>query len=169
MMDWKEVANAAVLYALALVVMVVLSFVGKALTAWLNARKAAEDADASLSEESDKSIFLSLVEDMIDTAVNACGQVLVAGIKGTEAWTDQAKAQALEMVKDQVTLVLGEDGMAKLSGWLNDAEVWIVNKIEAAVLKNKGKWAGSVLFNEFKEPAEISDAAYEAATYEGTV
>lgn len=205
----KEIVSAAVVYVLLMVLSIVLGVVGKAAKKWLEARAAAEEADKSLSEESESNMFLSKVADIIDDVVNAVGQVLVAGVKGSLAWTDEVKKTAFNTAYTNVEAILGQASMERLAGIVGDTENWLISKIEAAVLKNKGKWSGSAAYNIFKEKmeklitdaeseprdeekednpsvssadsspcteeplaepcTEISDAAYEAATYEGTV
>lgn len=203
----KEIVGYAVVYVLLLVLAVVVGVVGKALNKWLAARAAAEEADKSLSEESEKGLFLSMVQDVIDGVVNAVGQTLVAGVKGTMAWTEEKKKEAFDMAYVGVADILSAADRVKLTAVFDDVEKWLTDSIEAAVLKNKDKWAESSAYNIFREkmekfikevesePAEvdesmghpdpvgepgepgepgvsakeISDAAYEAATYEGAV
>lgn len=200
----KEIVGYAVVYVLLLVLAVVVGVVGKALNKWLAARAAAEEADKSLSEESEKGLFLSMVQDVIDGVVNAVGQTLVAGVKGTMAWTEEKKKEAFDMAYVSVAGILSKADCDKLEAIFDDVSEWLSDSIEAAVLKNKGKWAESSAYNIFREKMEkfikdvesepvevdefmghpdpvgepgepgvsakeISDAAYEAATYEGAV
>lgn len=203
----KEIVGYAVVYVLLLVLAVVVGVVGKALNKWLAARAAAEEADKSLSEESEKGLFLSMVQDVIDGVVNAVGQTLVAGVKGTMAWTEEKKKEAFDMAYVGVADILSAADRVKLTAVFDDVEKWLTDSIEAAVLKNKDKWAESSAYNIFREKLhqlikeveseptevdesmghpdpvgepgepgepgvsakEISDAAYEAATYEGAV
>lgn len=170
----KEIVGSAVAYVLLLVVGIVVSVVGKALNQWLSARAAAEDADKSLSEESEKSMFLSMVQDIIDGVVNAVGQTLVSGVKGTAAWTEEKKEEAFDAALNGVANILSETDLEKLAAIFDDAEEWVISRIEAAVLKNKGKWAESSACEANAEsdpvvPAGISDTANEAATYDDPV
>ena len=84
------------------------------------------------------------------------------------AWTEEKKKEAFDMAYVGVADILSAADRVKLTAVFDDVEKWLTDSIEAAVLKNKDKWAESSAYNIFREKMEkfIKDVESEPAEVE---
>ena len=125
-MDWNTILAEVLKGAASLMTLAV----GIVLTSWLDAKKQKVQADKKSAELAG---VLGKAEDAVNTAVGAVNQTIVSGTKGTDAWTDDKKAEAYETAATTAMNMLGESGAAALEQAVGSVEAWLKAKIEAAV------------------------------------
>lgn len=129
-MDWTTIITEIVKWLVGLAV----SAAGVAATAWLHSRKEIE-----VNKETDEArrALLEEAEKAVQTAVDFVNQTITSGIKGTEAWTDEAQKEAKAKATSAFEMIMGDSGMTLLYATLDNVKEWVNAKIEAAVLQNK--------------------------------
>ena len=104
--------------------------VGIGLTSWLEAKKQKAQTDKKNSE---LVTILGKADDAVNTAVGAVNQTIVSGTKGTDAWTDDKKAEVYKTAAKTALDMIGESGTTALEQVVGSVETWLQAKIEAAV------------------------------------
>ena len=129
-MDWTYIITEIVKWLVGLAA----SAAGVAATAWLRSRKEIE-----INKETDEArrALLEEAEKAVQTAVDFVNQTITSGIKGTEAWTDEAQKDAKAKAASVFEAIMGDSGMALLYATLDNVKEWVNAKIEAAVLQGK--------------------------------
>ena len=129
-MDWTYIITEIVKWLVGLAA----SAAGVAATAWLRSRKEIE-----INKETDEArrALLEEAEKAVKTAVDFVNQTITSGIKGTEAWTDEAQKDAKAKAASVFEAIMGESGMTLLYATLDNVKEWVNAKIEAAVLQGK--------------------------------
>ncbi len=76
--------------------------------------------------------------DVVSSVVKATYQTYVEAIKGTDAWTKDAQAHALQMATDSAKAKLSEEIKTYISENFGDVDLWLKEQIEAKLydLKN---------------------------------
>lgn len=85
--------------------------------------------------------YLELLTSTIEHCVIATNQTYVNELKKQGAFDADAQMKALEMTKNAVLLILGEDIIKYLAELLGDFNTYLNTKIEAEVAKNKKETA----------------------------
>lgn len=129
-MDWTYIITEIVKWLVGLAA----SAAGVAATAWLRSRKEIE-----VNKETDEArrALLEEAEKAVQTAVDFVNQTITSGIKGTEAWTDEAQKDAKAKAASVFETIMGDSGMTLLYATLDNVKEWVNAKIEAAVLQGK--------------------------------
>lgn len=125
-MDWNTILAEVLKGAASLMTLAV----GIGLTSWLDAKKQKVQADKKNGE---LAAVLGKAEDAVNTAVGAVNQTIVSGTKGTDAWTDDKKAEAYETAAKTAMDMIGESGASALEQAVGSVEAWLKAKIEVAV------------------------------------
>lgn len=99
------------------VILPILTYIGTQFSAWAKAKKIDKYTDIL------KNNIVEVVKDVQSTYVEQ--------IKGTEAWTDEAKAEALKLAKDKVIYALTDSAYKTLKTANQDIEEYIGTLIEA--------------------------------------
>ena len=83
--------------------------------------------------------LLSGIVDVIASVVKATYQTYVQAIKGTEAWTQEAKKPALQLAAEAAHAQLSTEAKDYIQANFGDVGAWLQNQIEATLydLKNK--------------------------------
>lgn len=112
-LDYQELISAI----WTVVILPILTYVGTQFNAWAKAKKIDKYTDIL------KSNIVEVVKDVQSTYVDQ--------IKGTEAWTDETKAEALKLAKDKVIYALTDSAYKVLKTANQDIEEYIETLIEA--------------------------------------
>lgn len=99
--------------------------IGKEVRAWLKEMKL------------DK--YAKILYDEIKKAVKAVYQDVVDDIKGTDAWTDEKKAEVRELAKQKALQALSVSAYKMLKASNDDFEVWLDNMISTALYDVKNE------------------------------
>jgi len=79
------------------------------------------------------------IGELIDDCVVATNQNYVDKLKGTDAWTPEAQAQALRTTTSAVMRLITTESLELLQEAFTDAQGWIIEKIDSSVNANKAK------------------------------
>lgn len=106
------------------IIVPVLTYAWKQFDSWAKAKKI------------DK--YTNMLKDNVLEAVKDVQATYVDQLKGTEAWTDETKAQALEMAKNKVIYALADSAYKTLTSVNQDFDAYLGVLIEAKLydLKN---------------------------------
>jgi len=99
------------------IILPILTYVGKELNAWAKSKKI------------DK--YTNILKDNVLEAVKDVQSTYVEQIKGTEAWTEETKAEALKLAKDKAIYALTDSAYKALKVANQDLEEYIETLIEA--------------------------------------
>ena len=85
--------------------------------------------------------FAATILTIVNSAVKATYQSYVEGLKGTDAWTNEAQEQALQMALDTVKSELTTGAIAYIQEQHGDVDKYIKTLIESVLydLKNTNK------------------------------
>lgn len=83
--------------------------------------------------------LLSGAIDSIAAVVKATYQTYVQAIKGTDAWTKEAQAEALRQAQEAAQAQLSQEAKTYIQENFGDVGAWVKNQIEATLydLKNR--------------------------------
>ena len=128
----SELLNALV-GALIIVIPALAAFVGR----WLNA-KTFQITQTTKNE--DVNFYINLASDTAKTVVDSLSQTLVIDLKNKAAdgkLSDAEKQEILSNATERVISTLGESGILAIETAFDDAQQWIVDKIEQAIWKSR--------------------------------
>lgn len=121
-MDWSGISDILVTIIEAVIITIVIPMLSVALKSWITSHVKSENQKIALS-------FLALVTD----AVTNTYQTYVEAIKGTDAWTAEAQAKALNASYNYIITNMSDD----ISKWLTknqpDIEAYIKTQIETVI------------------------------------
>lgn len=75
--------------------------------------------------------------DAIEGAVAAVNQTFVDELKGKNLFDKEAQTEAFERALDGTIAALSQEAIDFINNTYGDVEIWLTDKIEAAVRKNK--------------------------------
>jgi hypothetical protein len=107
------------------IILPILTYVGTQINAWAKAKKL------------DK--YTNILKENITIAVKDVYTTYVDELKGTEAWTEETKAQALQMAKDKAIYALTDSAYRTLKLANEDFEEYLTTLIEAKLYDLKKK------------------------------
>jgi hypothetical protein len=107
------------------IILPILTYVGTQISAWAKAKKL------------DK--YTNILKENITIAVKDVYTTYVDELKGTEAWTEETKAQALQMAKDKAIYALTDSAYRTLKLANEDFEEYLTTLVEAKLYDLKKK------------------------------
>ena len=81
--------------------------------------------------------YIYMAEDTVIKCVKATNQTFVDSLKDKNEFTHDACAEAFKKTYEAVISILGDEGVKYLQEGFGDAELYLVNLIEATVKENK--------------------------------
>lgn len=83
--------------------------------------------------------LLNGATDVVSSVVKATYQTYVEAIKGTDAWTADAQAEALKRATETAKTQMSDEVKTYIAANFGDVETWLKSQIEAKLydLKNK--------------------------------
>ena len=81
--------------------------------------------------------YTTLLFDAVSVAVKDVYQTVVQDIKGTDEWTDEKKAEVLELAKTKVIFSLSNSAYTLLKEVNEDFDNWVCSLIEAKLFELK--------------------------------
>lgn len=99
------------------IILPILTYAGKQLNDWLKAKKL------------DK--YTNILKENVEIAIKDVQANFVDELKGTEDWTDETKAAALQMAKDKIIYALTDSAYKALKTANEDFEEYLTTLIEA--------------------------------------
>lgn len=112
----------------------VLGILVKYLITFLNTKS--EELKAKVNNETAQK-YIDMLNSTIQSCVIATNQTYVAALKAENAFTKEAQKEAFRRSYEAVMAVLNSEAQTYLDSIYGDLNVYITNRIEEEVLKNK--------------------------------
>ena len=129
-MDWTNVIE----QVLELLVYPVLTAAGLYLASLLRVK--IKEAQQKIDSEDTKK-YLTLLDDIIATAVAATNQTFVDKLKANGEFDEEAQEIAFEQTYSTVMNILPEDAATRIATLVGDLGAYVTNKIEFYIKANK--------------------------------